>query len=67
MRKRPIFVVFRYADWVLTQFHLTFALLVFPKCNAKVCNTRKIPKFGWVFYGYFNICYVWWVAKCGKI
>lgn len=40
MRKHLIFVVFRYADWVLTQFHLTFALLVLPKCNAKVYNTR---------------------------
>lgn len=39
MRKHLIFVVFRYADWVLTQFHLTFALLVLPKCNAKVQNT----------------------------
>ena len=40
MRKHLIFVVFRNADWVLTQFHLTFALLVFPKCNAKLYNTR---------------------------
>lgn len=43
MRKHLIFVVFRYADWVLTQFHLTFALLVFPSAMQRYIILGKYP------------------------